>query len=414
MNRDIPFGSSKVDDRIDERCDAFEAAWRTGVRPNIGEFIWPENGVDRNKLVRELLLVDIEWRRSLGDPATPEYYLRLFPEFASQIDAINLLHGATIFSVKPAKCGDSPRTESRLPGARIAHFELVDRLGAGAMGEAWKAWDTRIKRNVTLKFPHCTSFPENALHRFLREVEVAGQLKHPQLAAVHSIEKDEDSLFIVAAFVDGDNLRDYALKRQLQYHEIVDICAGIGEALQHAHDAGVVHRDLKPANIIVDPNGLPHIIDFGLAKILDAEHDLTMNGELLGTPAYMSPELASGGGAQADARTDIYSLGIILYELLSGRCPFVGDRASVIGRILACQAPRPRLFRATIPRDLETICLKAIEKTPADTGTRQSLIWPRTCDDLRAVCRFMRAAPASRKKVGVGFAGTQRWHSRRC
>ena len=144
MNREMPLDDcSNVDDRIDQRCDTFESAWRNGELPKIDDFIGSDESSFRNKLFRELLLVDIEWRRSLGEQPTPEYYLRKFPEFASQVDAVSFLHGASVFPTMPVDCAGAAKSDLRQPGRCVAHFELVERLGAGAMGEAWKAWDTR-------------------------------------------------------------------------------------------------------------------------------------------------------------------------------------------------------------------------------------------------------------------------------
>ena len=226
--------------------------------------------------------------------------------------------------------------------------------------------NTRLRRFVAIKLPRAEALTAADLRRFLREGQAAAQLRHPRLAAVHQVGRQGKTVFIVADFVDGENLESYLTSHPLSYAEMAELCAEVAEALHHAHELEIVHRDLKPANIIVDRAGKPHVIDFGLAKWSNDGRDLTLQGVVLGTPAYMSPEQADGDAAKQDRRTDVYSLGVILYEMLVGRCPFIGDQGSVIHQILTREPVRLRRINRRIPIDLETIVAKAMEKCAAD------------------------------------------------
>jgi len=248
-------------------------------------------------------------------------------------------------------------------GKTVSHYRILEKLGEGGMGVVYKSLDTKLERLVALKFlsPELTR-DADAKKRFIQEAQSASALDHPNICTVHEIDETEGQTFIVMACVEGETLRQKISSGPLKLEEAVDIAIQIAQGLQEAHERGIVHRDIKSSNIMVTPKSQVKIMDFGLAKLVTGPR-VTKTGATVGTAAYMSPEQAQG--LAVDRRTDIWSLGVVLYEMLTGRLPFSGEYyQAVIYRILN-EAPEPiTSLRAGVPMELERIVGKALEKDP--------------------------------------------------
>ncbi len=290
---------------------------------------------------------------------------------------------------------------------KIPGYNILDKLGQGGMGAVYLAIDTYLGRRVAVKVVSNAALGSgSSLDRFYSEIQVAAKLKHPNIAQLYSAGETGNVPYFVMEYVDGTTLEDQIGNVPMVPQAAASILTILAKAIAYCHEQGIVHRDLKPSNILLDVNLNPKITDFGLAKAFESEISTTRTGEVLGTPAYMSPEQASGQTKLIGPATDVYGLGAILYHALTGRPPFNTPNAiQTIRQVIADDPISPRRLQKDIPRDLETICCKCLEKNPARRYATAALL----ADDLQ---RFIEERPINARSVSQ-WERALKWTRRR-
>lgn len=413
----------EIERLIDRVADEFEAAWRDGKPASIEECLAEAPDEWRPAVFQELLAVELQLRRDRGEEPRPRDYQSRFIEYGGEIRAAFALADETGDSQAttpgsarfPEAGGESAKSgpdcevhiefapdEAEEPCARFGRFQLLEELGSGGFGTVWKARDTVLKRLVALKVPRADRVVSPQDAALMAEARSAARLKHAGIVQVYDAGEVAGTPYIASEYIKGTSLRGHLKAERVPGRRAAQICLRVAEALQHAHEMGLVHRDLKPANILLDEAGIPHVADFGLAKTEESE---APEGELAGTAGYMAPEQAAARTSEIDRRSDVYSLGVILYEMLTGGRPFQGEGEELLKDIQTVQPVRPRKLDRTIARDLEAICLKCLEKTPADRYQTAAEL----AEDLQ---RFLRGEPVRARPLS-GLLRLGRWVRRR-
>jgi serine/threonine protein kinase len=420
--------------RIDELCDQFEEAWRKGVHPRIEDYLAKAPEAERAALLGQLLKVELELRAKAGEAVTVEEYQQRFPLFvdlvtdlvkkaayrcssSTVIDSVGSPGKPTPTSVHseeetgpfiprskddpdPFKAKGAVGNETGVPRV-LGDYEILERLGKGGMGIVHRARQLSANRIVALKVIRPERLedlpPEQCrewLRRFRAEGQAAARVDHENVVTVYEVGEVNGQLFYSMRYVEGRSLADLLRENgPMPDRKAAAYLEPVARALHHVHGHGILHRDLKPGNILVDGTGRPLVADFGLAKWLKDEPDTVQTHGPLGTPDYMAPEQASDG-ALAVAASDVYSLGATLYALLTGRPPFQApDPIETLRQVMDAEAVPPRRLNPAIARDLETICLKCLNKQPHKRyGSADEL--------ARDLKRFLDGKPITSRPVG--------------
>jgi WD40 repeat protein len=370
-----------LDWRLERVCGPFEVACKAAVAggpwPRIEDFLSAPAGPGDEALVRELILLEVHYRRRAGEQPGPEGYQARFPGLdpAWLAGAVAAPGGAAADpqSVRtPPVTGepgeDSPgRLEGCPPGGgAVPGYEILGELGRGGMGVVYQARQTRLNRLVALKMVLAGAHagPED-LVRFLAEAEAVAALQHPHIVQIFEVGRHAALPFFALEYLEGGSLQDKLRGASLPPREAAQLVQTLARAMHAAHGRGIIHRDLKPANVLLDRDGRAKITDFGLARRVEGGAGLTQSGAIMGTPGYMAPEQAAGRSKEVGPAADVYALGAVLYECLTGRPPFkAATPLDTVLQVLSEEPVPPRRLQPQVPADLETICLTCLHKEP--------------------------------------------------
>ncbi len=393
----LPLGANQ---KIDSVCIDYEDCWMQGSPPSVEHYVDCVEPAARPALVYELLRIDLAFGHMRRELLTEQaYHLRL-PEFRDVVRAV--------FARKP----DPSAIRRYEAGESLGRFVIERELGRGAFGAVFLACDRRVNRMVAVKTirPDLIASDEDR-ERLLAEASMAGKLSHPSIATLYGVEEDQDGQpLLVYQYIEGASFRD-RLKFGLSIDDLTRVLQEIAEAIQHAHSMGVCHRDLQPNNVVQNIDGAAVVTDFGLASHTQLRPPVP--GEVAGSPSYLAPEQTRGDAAQIDPRVDIWAMGVMLYEGLTGVRPFVGATPEALFESIQKLAPTPpRQLRASIPLRLEEICLKCLQKSPQDRYS--------TAADLASeLAKFRNRAPAVRRRTMIltalggvaALAGYLKWEA---
>ena len=368
--------TSSHEEQLRSACDALEKLIRAGEKHAV-ESVLAENVVDQDNedLVVELIYNEFLIREELGLELDVDEYFSRFPQFRERVGNLLSIHSALESGELDANAqseGNRTAAVQRLsPGDWIGPYELEQLLGRGGMGLVFKSRHSGLNRVVALKILRQSIANPQELRRFMAEARTVAKLQHPNVVQVFETDIFESFPFIALEYMSGGTLEQNLKPGPMPARSAAIMMVELANAIQFAHDEGVIHRDLKPGNVLLSENGTPKIADFGLAKryggsVEEAPVTMTETGAILGTPGYMSPEQARGDKSDIDSRTDIYGLGAILYQMLTGQPPFTGETPlDTLQNIQSIDPVSPSKLNPQLPRDLVTICLKCLEKEPA-------------------------------------------------
>ena len=397
-----------------------EKTWQRDGSADLALFVPPEDDSSRERVLVELIKVDQEYRWESRQNKRLEKYLEEWPELAATPELVaELLEAecltqsafrstpsaeeletrfpgvlkqldlsrieAEVEGERETACRNaevsrdsdksehgqgrtlrgSPKKAPLKPGDSFGRYEARELLGRGGMGLVYRAYDTTLDRDIALKIPHFDSDLESTVAEwFLNEARTAAKIRHPNVCPIHDVGQIDGTYYLAMALIEGQTLAAWMSKQAVEPLTACKLLRKVASALSRVHEAGIVHRDIKASNVMIDESGEPLLMDFGLADLTKDDGRSSKGEQFLGTPAYMSPEQVRG--ETADARSDIYGVGVLLYELLTGRPPFNAPLEELLVRIPHEEPPRPREIRPEVDPDLEAICLKAMAKNPAD------------------------------------------------